>query len=1097
MRLLLKRADVDINCQTKDGLTPLHFVCWHGYYALCELLLSRKASVTLLNNAGQTAVMIAARSPTPPAPPLPRRLTPCRFGREHILKLLLSSQPPNIQQSLLKAADNNGCTALSHACYEGKDACADLLLKQGADATVIDTSGRNLLKYCRKNTSKILMKHIQSQEEEFKAEEEEILHELEHREHHRAETPDSVGTGVVVGITGQESFFQPRRSPPRVAFSDNTSTPAPAPPSGPSALAKDIYAIVDSVWALCSDSSALTDMQRAGQLFRLLAFQTLPLNKLINVNRHTLLHVAAANNLSIVLKVLLYFKMNIYLTDPSNSNIAHIAAQAGHLQVLHVLYEYVRADYSVCIDDVCLYLNDAQITPSSMTSSNDGYTAGKLELFNQINSSHQTPVLLATAGCHQFVVEYLIGVVKVDVFVCNAQNQTILHLACLHNHSLLVIYLLQLSQTAGLLLTNSADYYEMLSQPPQPLQYDTYNMLFELSHHGDLPADLTTSAMLKKYLYVYQSWVTAKAKNTDKAKRLAILLQGLEAQLKYETKVLMGNINDKSCQTEPRQKAVKSPDRPSKSPSREAARSPDRQQIPKPPVSSPSKSPEWGARSPKKSPVPTKSPDPGHSYRAKMRELEQKPARDMEYAFLRYHSRRYPVLAPAPAASPAKVISPPRPPSKPTSPAKRPSPSKNFAKKGSFSHGDDLIQQINSPSSPPLPAPSAAMTTPSTPNPRKQFVYNDAHFPLQVFLGTLNRIYEYHCNYSRKKCFYRWKHYKKAYLTKDVEVEATEEEAELSNLTDEEDVHPYSSSAASTPIVEVAPVLPQSPPSPSLVRGKSVHDRVHMFEAIITNHTNYQQQLAHTPSVFSFDVVHPKEPSTPSRKFKNSFYGSNPAQLATITEDSAQITAEEAVPEEVVPSRKWLSDLRRAVLASTHTDGGGVLKDLMPLLHINSIALWEIFVHFSSNRYALNAHAAHPPAHVPAHSPTKAPHGPNGMKHLTALEDMHAHYSNHMLSVDDLFHLLNGFDVYPNLCSHAKLLDIAKDILTSLTLSQAAHQYRSPTKKVKAAAAAQPPVEGEYMSFLQFIMILIGISQELPVQGRGLKFTLLLDSMQK
>lgn len=128
-------------------MSPLHFAAWYGSYAICELLIQNGASVTITNNMGQTPFSVAAR-----------------FGKEQILELFMKSQPENICQQLLTATDNNGCTALSHACFEGKNDCVELLLKKGADATVVDAHGRSLLKLSRQNTSKLLVRHLQSQQ---------------------------------------------------------------------------------------------------------------------------------------------------------------------------------------------------------------------------------------------------------------------------------------------------------------------------------------------------------------------------------------------------------------------------------------------------------------------------------------------------------------------------------------------------------------------------------------------------------------------------------------------------------------------------------------------------------------------------------------------------------------------------------------------------------------------------------------------------------------------------------------------------------------------------------------------------------------------
>jgi len=55
-RLLVEEAHADVNCQNQYGRTPLHWACAAGHVAVVELLLMHRASVTIVDRLGKSAL---------------------------------------------------------------------------------------------------------------------------------------------------------------------------------------------------------------------------------------------------------------------------------------------------------------------------------------------------------------------------------------------------------------------------------------------------------------------------------------------------------------------------------------------------------------------------------------------------------------------------------------------------------------------------------------------------------------------------------------------------------------------------------------------------------------------------------------------------------------------------------------------------------------------------------------------------------------------------------------------------------------------------------------------------------------------------------
>ncbi|CAH1791761.1 unnamed protein product [Owenia fusiformis] len=146
--LIKHRADV--NCFDIGSITPL-MSCQNKN--LCQLLLDHQADIEARDEDGHTALSHACNSGrTEVAEVLVRHGADvnCSNIRERT-PLMLCQNEKNICQLLLdnkadiEACDKDGNTALVYACMKGCTAVAEVLLKNGADVNCSDSEGRTPL----------------------------------------------------------------------------------------------------------------------------------------------------------------------------------------------------------------------------------------------------------------------------------------------------------------------------------------------------------------------------------------------------------------------------------------------------------------------------------------------------------------------------------------------------------------------------------------------------------------------------------------------------------------------------------------------------------------------------------------------------------------------------------------------------------------------------------------------------------------------------------------------------------------------------------------------------------------------------------------
>lgn len=136
--VLVERAGVAVDDQSSDGFSALHYACWGGQVSAAKYLLKRGASVVLKNNDGYTPLLLASRC-----------------GKIDIVELLLDTTA-----SVVDEGDNQGCTSLHHACWDGHREVVRRLLVAGASVVKADLLGRRPVDLCKTRDIKELVQSV-------------------------------------------------------------------------------------------------------------------------------------------------------------------------------------------------------------------------------------------------------------------------------------------------------------------------------------------------------------------------------------------------------------------------------------------------------------------------------------------------------------------------------------------------------------------------------------------------------------------------------------------------------------------------------------------------------------------------------------------------------------------------------------------------------------------------------------------------------------------------------------------------------------------------------------------------------------------------
>ena len=117
VKRLLKSPEIDINKCDNQGSTALHEACENGSKKITELLLNKRAKISVANEDDVTPLHIA-----------------CHEGCTDVVSaLLFHGHQQNIVRKLVNAEDNQGSTALHYAVESGVKSTVEVILQHNAN----------------------------------------------------------------------------------------------------------------------------------------------------------------------------------------------------------------------------------------------------------------------------------------------------------------------------------------------------------------------------------------------------------------------------------------------------------------------------------------------------------------------------------------------------------------------------------------------------------------------------------------------------------------------------------------------------------------------------------------------------------------------------------------------------------------------------------------------------------------------------------------------------------------------------------------------------------------------------------------------------
>ena len=137
-QILLQENEVDVNATDKNGNTSLHLAAACCGVESAQLLLTKSALIDVRNSAGQTPLHVAATK-----------------GAVDMLEVFLNHS--TLSENILNSQDAYGDTALHDAVTCENEDIARLLLKSGADCSIVNNMGRTAI-----NVSKLKSANIRS-----------------------------------------------------------------------------------------------------------------------------------------------------------------------------------------------------------------------------------------------------------------------------------------------------------------------------------------------------------------------------------------------------------------------------------------------------------------------------------------------------------------------------------------------------------------------------------------------------------------------------------------------------------------------------------------------------------------------------------------------------------------------------------------------------------------------------------------------------------------------------------------------------------------------------------------------------------------------
>ncbi|XP_048246405.1 ankyrin repeat domain-containing protein 50-like [Haliotis rufescens] len=125
VKQIMNDGEIHVNTRGLNGLTPLMLAAQNGNYGVFEYLLSVGADMTQIAHDGDHILSKA-----------------CVGGNMDIVKYVVLKE-----HSLINKQRKDGRTALMWAAWHRKKTVFDYLLKEGADSSLVDVDGYNMLHY--------------------------------------------------------------------------------------------------------------------------------------------------------------------------------------------------------------------------------------------------------------------------------------------------------------------------------------------------------------------------------------------------------------------------------------------------------------------------------------------------------------------------------------------------------------------------------------------------------------------------------------------------------------------------------------------------------------------------------------------------------------------------------------------------------------------------------------------------------------------------------------------------------------------------------------------------------------------------------------
>ncbi|XP_048246865.1 palmitoyltransferase AKR1-like [Haliotis rufescens] len=142
VKQMLSESPEDINKRGQCGRTSVMAAVYRGHTHIVKLLVSRGGDLSLVDDNGDNILHLA-----------------CGGGHESTVRYLLSQDVPDIN-----SRGQKGKTPVMTAAYIGYKEMFDLLVLKGADVSLVDNDGNNILHHACKGGDVQIVKYVLSQD---------------------------------------------------------------------------------------------------------------------------------------------------------------------------------------------------------------------------------------------------------------------------------------------------------------------------------------------------------------------------------------------------------------------------------------------------------------------------------------------------------------------------------------------------------------------------------------------------------------------------------------------------------------------------------------------------------------------------------------------------------------------------------------------------------------------------------------------------------------------------------------------------------------------------------------------------------------------